>query len=366
MQIEGLKTPVAKLMPISLPVVIYGAGNTGRQVVAYLRNWNREISAFIDAGANPGSWVDGIPVWRLDEFVGQNTVADYALIVAIHNRDNAIAPIIKNLEGYGFQRVLTMVDFVNLYPHHQPFRYWLSGMEIYEREREQIALMVDLMADEKSRQCVQEIIRCRRSGNFFDLSQPSIEDQYIPEGLPRWRNPMRLIDCGAYNGDTLALFQQAGYKLNAVVAFEPDAENFQSLTARFSHLSGNFFSYGLSDRACVMGFNPNAGEACRLDSHGSTSIQCVAIDEVVPDFAPTLIKMDIEGAEIAALKGAEKTIRKYRPGLAISLYHNPADLWHIPLLIHGWNLGYQFYVRCHRYNTFDCVLYAYVPEGSKK
>ena len=51
--------------------------------------------------------------------------------------------------------------------------------------------------------------------------------------------------------------------------------------------------------------------------------------------------MDIEGAEYEALLGARGTISKYRPGLAISLYHRPADLWQIPLLINEMLGGIQ-------------------------
>lgn len=69
---------------------------------------------------------------------------------------------------------------------------------------------------------------------------------------------------------------------------------------------------------------------------------------VPPEERITLIKMDIEGAEFAALKGAEKTIRKYRPRLAISIYHNPADYWRLCELIHQFCPEYKFAVRHHQ------------------
>ena len=95
-------------------------------------------------------------------------------------------------------------------------------------------------------------------------------------------------------------------------------------------------------------------------------IQCIALDEALPDFAPTLVKMDIEGAEDAALLGMQKTITKYRPALAISAYHTAAHLWELPLLIEKIaESNYQYYLRTHAYNSFDTVLYAIPKEKSR-
>ena len=91
---------------------------------------------------------------------------------------------------------------------------------------------------------------------------------------------------------------------------------------------------------------------------GGQSIQMISIDGAFPDWGPTLIKMDIEGGEYSALIGASKTITRYRPGLALSAYHLPTDLWRLGLLINSMDLGYQFYLRSHGYSSFDTVLYA--------
>ena len=55
--------------------------------------------------------------------------------------------------------------------------------------------------------------------------------------------------------------------------------------------------------------------------------------------------MDIEGAEKAALEGAEKTIKKYKPKLAISVYHNPEDIFEIPLLLKEYVSEYKLHFR---------------------
>ena len=97
---------------------------------------------------------------------------------------------------------------------------------------------------------------------------------------------------------------------------------------------------------------------------GDHTVPVVSLDLMFANFNfskdcnGTLIKMDIEGSEYDALIGGKKIIRNIRPGLAISVYHKPSDLWELPLLISSWNLEYDFYLRSHQYNGFDVVLYA--------
>ena len=67
--------------------------------------------------------------------------------------------------------------------------------------------------------------------------------------------------------------------------------------------------------------------------------------------------MDIEGSEVKALKGAEKTIKKYKPKLAISIYHKWDDLREIPNLINNFRDDYSFYLDCTTGFGGEAVLY---------
>ena len=70
--------------------------------------------------------------------------------------------------------------------------------------------------------------------------------------------------------------------------------------------------------------------------------------------------MDIEGAEMDALKGARLTLAEYQPDLAICVYHRTEHLWAVALLLASWPemKGYRYYLRSHGFNGFDTVLYA--------
>jgi len=74
----------------------------------------------------------------------------------------------------------------------------------------------------------------------------------------------------------------------------------------------------------------------------------------------TFIKMDIEGAELNALKGAEKTLLRDKPKLAICIYHSNEDMICIAEYIHNLVPEYKLYVKQHFLfpSAASTVLYA--------
>lgn len=74
------------------------------------------------------------------------------------------------------------------------------------------------------------------------------------------------------------------------------------------------------------------------------------------------LKLDVEGSELAALKGAEKSIRKFRPRLIICLYHKIEDLIEIPGFVKALVPEYELYVSHSTLGMLDTVLFARVPE----
>ena len=106
-----------------------------------------------------------------------------------------------------------------------------------------------------------------------------------------------------------------------------------------------------------MDFRASSNEGSRLVAGGGTCIPVTSLDAVI-DGKVTFIKMDIEGAEYEALKGAERLIREYKPKLAVSVYHKPEDIWELPGLILSFCPEYTFYLRHYSLSSEETVLYA--------
>ena len=98
---------------------------------------------------------------------------------------------------------------------------------------------------------------------------------------------------------------------------------------------------------------------CRVLSTGETYARATRIDTIIGTMSPSFISMDIEGAELRALKGAYQTILKHRPTLAICVYHSVDHLWAIPQYINELGLGYRFWMRNYCSFTGETVVYAY-------
>lgn len=98
--------------------------------------------------------------------------------------------------------------------------------------------------------------------------------------------------------------------------------------------------------------------AQKAEEDGGHKIEAVALDDFLMNRPVTFVKMDIEGAELEALKGARHTIMGQRPKLAVSIYHKAEDIWTIPGLLLEYYPGYRFYLRHYSFSDYDTVLYA--------
>jgi len=347
-------------------VVIYGAGSIGRDALTVLQHAGISVWCVLDAKDLLIDHLEGIPVLKpgdpsfTSEEKNQTTV-----IITIFNAYVHMPTIHANLAAQGWASVVIFTEFHEAFAAELGDRYWLTSRDFYRHLDGPIARTRELWDDQKSVTVFDQIIEFRLSGCYDSLEAPDLESQYFPSDLPSWPSPLRLIDCGAFDGDTLRQVTGLNLPLEAYAAFEPDPSNFAILATEIEATNlqksvsmAAAWPCGAWSHSCKLRFSSGNASGSAIDQLGDTEIQCIALDEALPRFGANLIKMDIEGAEYPALLGATRMIHEHRPGLAICLYHEPAHLWQIPLLISSWNLDYRFYLRCHCFNGFDLVLYA--------
>lgn len=221
----------------------------------------------------------------------------------------------------------------------------------------QIHALREMLADDASREILDAIID-RRRGRFLYYGDLYENDQYFPKNILTFKQDEVIVDGGAYDGDTIRSYQKHVGSYQRIYAFEPDSENFQALRRAFQNDGRvDCFNAGLWDRETELKFSGLASASSALSEDGGQSIAVKAIDgcALMP---VTFVKMDIEGAELMALKGAQALLRRDKPKLAISIYHRRSDLWEIPLYIKRLVPEYQLFIRHHGLTLFETVLYA--------
>ena len=173
------------------------------------------------------------------------------------------------------------------------------------------------------------------------------------------------IDGGAYIGDTALILNQ--YQPNKIYAFEPTQTNFELMQKT---LALNKI-HNVVPVSLALGNNHSTsymftwGNASFLSVTGNQKVNVTTIDNFRAEnnLQIGLIKMDIEGAEYSAIKGAEETIKHQKPVLLISLYHTGLDFFEIPKLLKNWVPTYQFrFLNLHKLAPIlERVLVAYQP-----
>ena len=149
-----------------------------------------------------------------------------------------------------------------------------------------------------------------------------------------------------------------------IYAWEPDRKNIEILNKIIeNHPNVKNIPYALWSEKTTLYFSEEGTAGSKVvANHESTvktiSLEANSIDNVHVEDKVSFIKMDIEGAEMYAIKGAEHTIMRDRPNLAICIYHKPEDLWEIPLLIQSWVPDYKFYVRHYGERFYGTILFA--------
>jgi len=183
-----------------------------------------------------------------------------------------------------------------------------------------------------------------------------------------------ILDAGGCWGDTALYFAAETGNSGKVYTFEFVPGNLEVLKKNLA-LNAEVASTvtvverPLSDRSGVTFQCADNGPGSHLSQADSedngSETTTLAIDNFMEEYRVKkvdFIKMDIEGSELQALQGGERTIRKFRPKLAIAIYHTPEDPRQIPQYLDSLGLGYRFHVGHYTIHCEETMLYAYCQD----
>ncbi len=184
---------------------------------------------------------------------------------------------------------------------------------------------------------------------YFDFLKP-LEDEVF-------------IDAGCFDGFTSIEFARwCNNKYEKIYAFEANpycVDRCKENLRRHNVLRTDLVEAAVWNQIGTIEFESNYSGGAHVSESGNVVVKTDTIDHVLDGKKATFIKMDVEGAELNALIGAEKTIKKHKPRLAISIYHKPEDIFEIPSLLMDYCPDYKFALRQYQSNASETILYAF-------
>ncbi len=253
---------------------------------------------------------------------------------------------------------------LNYYYYKHPTEEMKGSIVFFEKNHSRVLEVESLLADEKSKRVWKSLIEYRQTYNY--AIHPGEElPQYFPADIVRLSTEEVFIDCGGYIGDTAMEFiKQCHGNYKDIVIFEPEKGKKEELERNLYGYKYSFYQGGVWDKNTTVGLKTDQGGASYIvelegkAKNANAVIPVYAIDECVECADASYIKMDIEGSEMKALQGAQKTIVRNKPKLAICIYHSDEDMLQIIEYVHALVPEYKIYVRHHSNSWIETVMYA--------
>lgn len=217
------------------------------------------------------------------------------------------------------------------------------------------------LADYRSKKILIEIVNYWITYNIDSLHalKESIFPEYYDSDILT-QNPQEVfVDCGAFTGDSIQGFIDHFGHYRRIYGYEMMPETMQKMRNNLSQYENiEYMQKGVGcENTTLFVEGENAG--AHVSDKGSIEVPIVSLDNDIAEQV-TMIKMDIEGAEQDALKGAKRHISVDRPRLLVCTYHRPADIFEIPRLIDSMRNDYSYYLRINGMGIWpvDHVIFA--------
>lgn len=336
------------------PLIIYGTGAVGSSTAKLLISQNIKIECFCD------SFKVGYDAkYHLPIISPKMLKENYLKANVIISSDTYYYEILSILQELGFANEQLSVDFSFFSNYVEDYEKYIDGYEwIYNIVKDDISKRIILNRLEQ--------LSLPFTLPFFS-SVKSSSAQYFENKLIRLSGAEIFVDGGMYIGDTAEEFlRQTGGKYKHYYGFEPDICNCKKARTNLSQYDNmDIITKGLWNEETELNFIAESSGSSSISSAGSAVIKVISLDKFFSDKSsveyPTLIKLDVEGAEQEAIQGAESLIRYTVPKIAACVYHKPEDIYKIPQILNKFNSGYEFTLRHYSTHVNETVLYALEP-----
>lgn len=338
-------------------VGVVGAAGEGARLATLCRDHGVAVLALADDHPSKiGQTVAGHTVEPLAALARLDRTTP--IVIASHRLLDAT----ERLRALGFQTVLPFAALQVLAPDRFPPHMFYEGLlDDLWNNRDRYARLAGRLADARSRDVLNAVLAFRQTLDP-DMLRPVLDDDdlYAPKGLFEFSDREVYVDGGSYDGDTIRSFvRRVGNRFEHIYAFEPDPATYRALQGNFAaEPRVEAIHSGLHREGGILRFKDDGSRGAIFSADGTIEMPVTTLDDVVGQGRVSYIKMNIEGAEIDALHGGERLIRREHPKLALSVYHRPSDLWRIPEIVENFSSDYRLHLRQHDGGIIETVLYA--------
>ena len=346
-------------------VVLFGAGKLGRLCARGVSRSGGRLLAFCDRNADlHGQEVEGVPVvspQHAARLYGETSL--FVVTTWSGTGTETMAARIEFLRGLGCRHVIAFAPLAwSLGGGVAPFHAFdvPSLLLLHAADLRRLA---DGLADRTSQEVLLVNLKQRLRGEFSAVLPTP--DQYFAADVLTLRQDEVLVDGGAYTGDTLDDFvRRSNSEFRGYLAFEPDPANAGRLAARVAQLPPELrlrvsvHPLALHSERALLTFSNNGSTTSQVDAAGTGSVRAERLDDVLGGTSITFLKLDVEGAELGAIMGAEATLRRCQPLVAVCVYHAPDDLWRLPEVLRRLLPDHALLLRTHGFDGWEMVLYA--------
>lgn len=376
--------------------VIFGAGPTGATLKTSLESRAITVSLFLDN--NPslhGTTQHGVPVYHPDT-ISDEQLKTWPILTASNHAASIARQLTKrglhsardffvcypfwfevNVMGHGYgkefeeylshawsklRRVAELIDdpqarfqffrYLHLRLYYLSPEYIAFELFFYPRTVPGLSQLTALLDDAAS----------SHLAHWLGLDQQSPREPFV-----RVQSGDNVVDGGAWVGDTTWYFALKNHPHGKVWAFEPNAQHCSTMQRVAQAM-------GWTERIIVEPCGLSAasgtnrwmtspdwhGSGSYIDANGDRDVDVKSLDDYFLNSGARIdvIKLDIEGSELAALQGAEQLIRRDTPRLWVCVYHTPTHLHEIPLFIHRVRPDYRITFRHSGNNPMDAYVFA--------
>lgn len=264
----------------------------------------------------------------------------------------------EKLVNTGFQQVIFVGDLINQYPDIFANTTLAKAKMAMKEDKEALLALLPRFNDEESKHHFQHIIDFRATLNIEHLSifEVKIDEQYY-EPFVEAENFEYLIDGGAYDGSDSKKFAERfpGYK--KIYVLEPSKANSKLVHQTLQGLKNyQLINACIGEKPGKIGFS-GEGMGAKPSSEANEIVDVITLNSL-ETYGKTLVKLDIEGAEIGALTGAKNLIDNPDYSFAISSYHLPHDLRDIISLLMNSQVDRKYYFRHYSGGFAESVFFA--------